>query len=508
MTMKPPSRNILVAAMLALGCGAIAWVTATLAFDNSNTGARHSPLLASVVVDNHPLARDSRLSSSFAPIVKRVAPCVVNVFTTKTVRNPLPDLHQFFDDPFFRRFFDGTPGDNDPRRTPRTFKERSLGSGVVVTEDGYILTNNHVVDGADEVQVAFEKDKTKYTSKVIGHDPKTDIAVLKIEATKLPFATLGDSDKIAVGDVVLALGNPFGIGQTVTMGIVSAIRRGGMGIEDYEDFVQTDAAINPGNSGGALVDAEGRLVGINTAILSRSGGNQGVGFAVPVNLARNVMDQLVKKGRVERGYLGVSIQDLTPDLARQFHVADGRGALVGEVTKDGPAFAAGLKSGDVITEFDGKSILDSRNLKLAVGNTTPGSKVEVKVLRDGKEKSFTIVLKEIPDEKKVASGHSRDNESDALNGVTVGDLDSSARGQFHIPDSVQGAVISDIDQGSASYDAGLRTGDVIQEINRKPVKNAEEAVEASKHVNDKRVLLLVWSHGASHYVVVDESRTN
>src|ERR1041385_6781816 len=283
MTMKPPSRNILVAAMLALGCGAIAWVTATLAFDNSNTGARHSPLLASVVVDEHPLARDSRLSSSFAPIVKRVAPCVVNVFTTKTVRNPLPDLHQFFDDPFFLRFFDGTPGDNDPRRTPRTFKERSLGSGVVVTEDGYILTNNHVVDGADEVQVAFEKDKTKYTSKVIGHDPKTDIAVLKIEATKLPFATLGDSDKIAVGDVVLALGNPFGIGQTVTMGIVSALPIGGMGIEDYEDFVQTDAAINPGNSGGALVDAEGRLVGINTAILSRSGGNQGVGFAVPVN---------------------------------------------------------------------------------------------------------------------------------------------------------------------------------------------------------------------------------
>src|SRR5436190_18874708 len=364
---------------LVVACGAIGWVAASGRFDRSEN---RRPTV-SIAVNDSPLERQSKMSASFSPVVKKVAPSVVNVFTTKTVRNPMPEITPFFDDPFFRRVFGQPFGGEAGRRQPRTFKERSLGSGVIVTKDGYILTNNHVVDGADEIKVAREKEKKQYTAKVVGRDPKTDIAVLKIEAKDLPFITFADSDKIEVGDVVLALGNPFGIGQTVTLGIVSATGRGGMHIEDYEDFIQTDAAINPGNSGGALVDAEGRLIGVNTAILSRSGGNQGVGFAIPANLARSVMDQIIEKGKVERGFLGVKLQDLTPEFAQQFNVPENSGALVGDVTPDSPAEKAGIKTGDIIVEFDGKDVRDSRHLKLQVAQTHPGKTVPVKVLRDG-----------------------------------------------------------------------------------------------------------------------------
>ena len=421
----------------------------------------------------------------------------------------MPEITPFFDDPFFRRFFGSPFGDNEGRRQPRTFKERSLGSGVIVTKDGYILTNNHVVDGADEIKVARDKDKKQFTAKVVGRDPRTDIAVLKIDAKDLPFIMFADSDKIDVGDVVLALGNPFGIGQTVTMGIVSATGRGGMGIEDYEDFIQTDAAINPGNSGGALVDAEGRLVGLNTAILSRSGGNQGVGFAIPANLARSVMDQLIEKGKIERGFLGVGIKDLTPELARQFKVPDNAGgALVTQLEDRSAAAEAGVQSGDVIIELNGTPVKDRRNLQLMVGRLSPGDKVSLKVLRDGKEKTFTVALKEMPEQKLVsANNEPGDNESDALNGVAVGDIDSAARSQFNIPDRVKGALITEVDPDSASYEAGLRPGDVIQEIDHKRVTNAAEAVEVSKHVKTKQVLVRFWSRGGSDYVVVDEGKS-
>src|SRR5437762_1978291 len=287
--MKMTPKTGLLVALAALLGGTAAWVAASGSTDRSSGGKRPQ---VSVSVNDAPLERQTKLTSSFAPVTKRVAPTVVNVFTTKTVKNPMPEGTPFFDDPFWRRFFGSPFGENGDRRQPRAFKERSLGSGVIVSKDGYILTNNHVVDGADEIKVALVKDKKQYTAKVIGRDPRTDIAVLKIEGRDLPFITFADSDKIEVGDIVLAVGNPFGIGQTVTMGIISATGRGGMGIEDYEDCIQTDAAINPGNSGGALVDAEGRLIGVNTAIVSRSGGSQGVGFAIPANLARSVMDQL------------------------------------------------------------------------------------------------------------------------------------------------------------------------------------------------------------------------
>jgi serine protease Do len=350
------------------------------------------------------------------------------------------------------------------------------------------------------------QDGREFTAKVIGRDPKTDIAVIRIDAQDLPAVQMADSDKVEVGDVVLAIGNPFGIGQTVTTGIVSATGRGGAVGLDYEDFIQTDAAINPGNSGGALVDADGRLIGINTAILSRSGGNQGIGFAVPVNLARDVMQGLVKDGHVTRGYLGVMIQDLTPSLAKEFKLKDTQGALVGDVTAKSPAEKAGLESGDLIVEFNGKKVTDSRHLKLEVARIAPGETVPVKILRSGTGKTLEVTVKEMPGTEHLAKKDS-DNGKDTgtLNGVTVADLDRAARQQFDIPETLKGAVVTEVAPDSAAAEAGLKPGDVIQEINRHPVKSAEEAVGLTEHPADKTTLLRVWRNGGSRFVVVDES---
>jgi len=386
-------------------------------------------------------------------------------------------------------------------------KQHGMGSGVVVTKDGYLLTNNHVVDNADEVKVALQ-DGREFTAKVVGRDPKSDVAVIKIDAKDLPAVSMADSDKVEVGDIVLAVGNPFGIGQTVTTGIVSATGRGGAIGLDYEDFIQTDAAINPGNSGGALVDGEGRLIGINTAILSRSGGNQGIGFAIPVNLARDVMESLVKDGHVTRGYLGVMIQDLTPALAKEFKLKDSNGALVGDVTPRSPAEKAGLKNGDIIIEFNGKKVTDSRHLKLEVARVKPGESVPLKVLRDGSTKTLNVAVKEMPGSESVAKGDRPNNPDDngTLNGVTVGDLDARARQEYDLPANVRGVVVTEVQPDSAAAEAGLKPGDVIQEINRQPVRSAEEAVRMTEKTDSKRTLLRVWRNGGSRYVVVDESK--
>src|SRR5882724_1863047 len=333
--------HLTVAAMLCVGTFS-GWVV-------PRTDAATLPRLN---VQNSALNRDKPQPASFAPIVKKVSPSVVNIYTTKTVREN-PAMSPLLDDPFFRQYF-GVPLENAPRER----REQALGSGVIISEDGYILTNNHVVDGADEIKAALADDKTVYDAKVIATDPQTDIAVIKVDAKKLPAIAITDSDLLEVGDTVLAIGNPFGVGQTVTTGIVSAKGRGGMGIVDYEDFIQTDASINPGNSGGALVDIEGRLVGINQSIISRSGGNQGIGFAVPINLARYVMERLITDGKVSRGYLGVIIQPLTPELAKEFKLPENTGALVGEVAPKSPAAEAGLKEGDVIIDFNGKKVTD------------------------------------------------------------------------------------------------------------------------------------------------------
>jgi serine protease Do len=458
-------------------------------------------------VDERPVARDLGGRNSFSPVVKKVTPGVVKVFTTTRAHNTAFNGQPGLDD-FFRRFFGDESDGRAPRRNFNMPRQTGIGSGVIVTRDGYILTNNHVVDGADEVKVAMQ-DGREFTAKVIGRDPKSDVAVIKIDAKDLPTVAMADSDKVEVGDVVLAIGNPFGIGQTVTTGIVSAMGRAGAVGLDYEDFIQTDAAINPGNSGGALVDAEGRLVGINTAILSRSGGNQGIGFAIPVNLARDVMENLVKDGHVTRGYLGVMIQDLTPGLAREFQLKDNTGALVGEVTPRSPAEKAGLKAGDIVTEFNGKKVTDSRHLKLEVARIKPGDSVSVKVLRDGASKSFEVTVKEMPGSQELSKADNRGGSKDdngTLNGVTVGDLDNPTRQQFDIPAQVRGVVITEVAPDSAAAEAGLKPGDVILEINRHPVKNAEEAVQLTEKTDNKTTLLRVWRDGGSRFVVVDESK--
>jgi serine protease Do len=472
-----------------------------LSADKTKSG----PVAANVPVDETAVPRDSLPRGSFAPIVKKVAPAVVKIETTITVNNTSFQQAPGSADPFWRHFFGDQFGPMMPSRPGGSGREHGVGSGVIVTQDGYVLTNNHVVDNAKEVKVTLP-DGRQFTAKVIGRDPKSDLAVIRIEAKNLPVVPLADSDKVQVGDVVLAIGNPFGVGQTVTEGIVSAKHRGNMGIEDYEDFLQTDAAINPGNSGGALVDIEGRLVGINTAILSRSGGSQGVGFAIPSDLARNVMDSLIQFGRVTRGYLGVMIQDVTPDLAAQFKLGESAGALVSEVVPGGPADKAGLKDGDVVLAFNGKSVEDGRHLRLAVGEIKPGSTVPMKIWRDGAARNLDVTVKELPGPESLAQkGTDVNSDSGTLNGVIVSDLDPQTRQEFKLPEHVKGALVTEVKPNSAAADAGIKPGDVIQEINHRPVKSADEAVRLTENGKDKRTLLRVWEQGGSHYVVVDES---
>ena len=494
----PAARSIVLGVALIIGATGLAW--SRLSHEDSDS-AKVLPL--NVAVDERPVAREGKAITSFAPVVKKVTPSVVKVVVTgKAQKSPgfenLPDP--------FRRFFGDDFGGMGRRRSGPAPREHGLGSGVIVSKDGYILTNNHVVENADEVKVSLN-DGREFIAKVIGTDPKSDIAIVKVDAKDLPAISIADSDKIEVGDLALAVGNPFGVGQTVTMGMVSATGRGNLGL-DYEDFIQTDAAINPGNSGGALVDIEGRLIGINTAILSRSGGNQGIGFAVPVNLAKMVMESLVKDGKVVRGFMGVNIQDLTPALAKEFGLKDSSGVVVADTSPRSPAEKAGLKSGDVITAFNGKDVRDSRHLKLQVAQTHPGKTVPVKVLREGKEKTLSVTVKELPNDELASNkGHDKDtNSSDSLDGVAVSDLDGNVRSQLKVPASVKGAVVTEVDPNSAAYEAGLREGDVIQEINRKPVSGADDAVKLTENVKDKRTLLRVWSKGGSRYVVVDETK--
>jgi serine protease Do len=453
-----------------------------------------------LVIDNRPLANEVKISTSFAPVVKKVVPSVVKVEVSIAAKETSVGLP---DNPLFRQFFGNQLGGGHQRlMTP---PEHGVGSGVIVTKDGYILTNNHVVDGVNEVEVTLN-DGRILKAKVVGKDPKSDLAVIKIDAQDLPAITFADSSQSEVGDVVLAIGNPFAIGQSVTMGIISATGRGGVGIEDYEDFIQTDAAINPGNSGGALVDAEGRLVGINTAIYSRSGGNQGIGFAIPTDLARGVMVGLIEHGKVTRGYLGLMPQDVTALLAKEFNLKNNQGALVSEVEPGSPAEKAGLKSGDVIVDFNHHKVADSRHLRLEVADTAPGDRVPVEILRNGTAKTMEVKVKELPGEEQLASDNSdKAGSSDTLQGVGVSDLDSQARQQLNIPDNVKGAIVTEVAPNSASAAAGLHPGEVITEINHHDVAGAGDAVRLTEHAKTRTTLLHVWSKNGSHYLVVDEN---
>jgi serine protease Do len=466
--------------------------------------------LPSFTVSKTPINRDGRLGTSFAPIIKKVAPSIVNIYSTRFIHER-PVQNPMFNDPFFRQFFGNQFQGGDQERTR---KEESLGSGVIVSSDGYILTANHVVAGADEIKVSIADSKTEYTAKIIGRDRDTDVAVLKIDADHLPAITLADSDQLEVGDIVLALGNPFGVGQTVTMGIVSALGRSGLGFNGYENFIQTDAAINPGNSGGALVDVEGRLVGINTAIISPSGGNNGIGFAVPINMARNVLVRLVSGGKITRGYLGIIPQDLDADLAQQFNLPNQNGALIGDVMPNTPAAKAGLVSGDVITAVNNKPVDDAHSLQLMVSQFNPGTVVTVKVIRNGAARDFKITLAELPGGSSIAG--SQDNSgatasvADALDGVTVSDLEPEVRQQLQVPGNVNGALVADVNEDSNSADAGLQPNDIIVEINRQPVTSADDAVRLCKAARGQQILLKIWrrtgSFAGTRYLSVDNTK--
>jgi serine protease Do len=449
--------------------------------------------------------------TGFAPVVKGVLPNVVNISTSKIIHTSnqfeqMPDFfQQFFGQQFGQQFFgpDGPDQDNpSPRQRGQNQqdeqREDSLGSGVIMSPDGYILTNNHVIDGASDVRVTFA-DKRQLEAKVIGTDPKTDIAVLKVQGSGFPNITIGDSSKVQVGDYALAIGDPFGVGQTVTMGIVSAMNRGNLGIEDYEEFIQTDAPINPGNSGGALVNDRGELIGINTAILSHgSGGNEGIGFAIPVNLARDVMGQILEHGKVDRAYLGVMVQDVTPGIAKAMGLSDMNGVLIGDVSPSGPAQKSGIKRGDIILDVNGKPVADSRDLRNSISLMKPDTPVKLRILRDGNQSDMTVTLGELPDQNQQAKATEGASEG-ALQGVTVEDLDSQTAKQLGLPAAATGVVVTDISPSSPLINAGLRKGDVIQEVNHQPVKNVSELQDAMQKAG-KNPLLLVNRHGNTMFI--------
>jgi serine protease Do len=436
--------------------------------------------------------------ASFADLAEKLAPTVVNVYTTQVVKSPhIPN--EFFDNDLFRRFF--RMPDMPENFPQREMKRTSLGSGVILSEDGYIITNNHVVEDADEINVRFS-DNEEYEAKIIGRDAKTDLALIKIEPKHtLQPASLGDSEKLRVGDWVIAIGNPFGFEQTVTAGIVSAKGRF-LGGSTYENFIQTDASINPGNSGGPLFDVEGKMVGINTAIYSRSGGNVGLGFAIPVNMAKSVITQLKETGKVSRGWLGVMIQTVTSELAKEFHMERPMGALVGEVSPDSPAAKAGIKAGDIITKFAGKEISQMNMLPAIVAQTPVGSKVEVELVRNGKKKTVTVSIGKLQEEEEVAAGKSGVGELDEELGLTVQELTKDLAQSMGIEEE-SGLIITDVEPGSKADEIGLRRGDIILEIDRKPAKTVEELKKALKSKNDKdSILLLIKRDTHTSFVIL------
>jgi serine protease Do len=435
--------------------------------------------------------------TGFAPVVKEVLPDVVNISSSKVVRTPNQFAEGMPNDPLFQQFF-GQAFGNHPA-IPKERREQSLGSGVIVSPEGYVLTNNHVVDGATDIKVTLS-DKRELKAQIVGTDAKTDVAVLKLEGSNFPAITLGDSSKVQVGDYALAIGDPFGVGQTVTMGIVSAKGRGNLGIEDYEDFIQTDAPINPGNSGGALVNDRGELIGINTAILSHgSGGNEGIGFAIPIDLAKNVMNQLLDHGKVTRGYLGVVVQPITPAMAKALGQSEPKGVLVGDVSAKGPAQASGVERGDIILELNGNSINDSNELRNTISMMQPGETVKLEITRNGRTQDINVKLGELPNSKEQAENNQEGASKDSLEGVSVDNLDADKAKQLGLPASTKGVVVTGIDPASPKAESGLREGDVIQEVNHRPVNNVAEFQQAM-HKAGNDALLLVNRSGTTLFI--------
>ena len=449
-------------------------------------------------VNSAPVA-DAPPQNSYADVVARVAPAVVTIHANKRVRRP--QQYPFFDDPFFRGLF----GDRNREQQPREQLERALGSGVIVSADGYIITNHHVVDGADEIQIDLNDGRT-LDAKLVGSDPPSDLAVLKVGQTGLPFLTPGDSDKVRVGDIALAIGNPLDVGQTVTMGIISAKGRStGLGSGNFEDFLQTDAPINRGNSGGALVNTTGDLIGINSQIIGgMSGGNIGIGFAIPSNIVKSVMDQLIKTGKVRRGQLGISVRRVDSDMAQSLGMSETKGIIVNSVIAGSAAERAGIRQGDVVIALDGAPVNETNAFRNRIASTAPGTQVTLTILRDNREQKITATLGEFKaeTEKNEESNTSPESSGQGKLGLTVIPLTPQIAAELNLPATTQGVVIDSVDPAGPAAAAGLARGDLIQEVNRQPIRSATDLRAAIDRNGTKPALLLINRRGTQLYVTV------
>lgn len=444
-------------------------------------------------------ATSSQTIQSYASALGDATKAVVNISTQKQVSNAMPN-HPMFDDPFFQQFFGDIYG-----QIPRDRIDRSLGSGVVISKDGYIITNHHVIEGADKILVSFSGSNNEYTAKVIGSDSRSDLAVIKLNRTNLPVISFADSDKVMVGDIVFAIGNPFGVGETVTQGIVSGLNKSGIGINDYENFIQTDASINPGNSGGALVDSRGALIGINTAILSRTGGNHGVGFAIPSEMVKKIAKQLIEKGSVTRGYLGVGIQDVGEDLKNTYGRRDG--ALVISIEPQSPAAKAGMLVWDLIIEVNGKKIKSAQELKNTIGMLPPKQQVNIKYIREKQERTAQVTLSELTEEKRASNQTPLPSNNQSLtisgiDGLSVGELTQNVRRRYQIPNDTQGVIVVEIKRDSPAQKAGFEVGDIISQIEDSTIKVLNDfSVAIAKHKN-KNKRILVYSRNGTKTIVI------
>jgi serine protease Do len=494
------SRSVLAVAAAGLLVGGATW-RGFAAGPQSSASKVNPPATVTAPALSHAIAEGR---DSYADVVKVVAPAVVTI-RVEGKAAALPTQFQFGDgDEFFRRFF-GEPGERGPRgQVPRSFKQRGLGSGVIMSSDGYILTNHHVIDGADDIRVDLTDGRT-LPGKLIGSDKASDLALIKVNASDLHAVALGNSDAVQVGDVVLAVGNPLGIGQTVTMGIVSAKGRSTRGAGDgsYEDFLQTDAPINHGNSGGALVNTKGELVGINSQIMSSTGENIGIGFAIPANMARHVTDQLRKDGKVHRSQLGVVIQPVTSDMAASLGLKEVGGVIISSVTPGSAADRAGLKQGDVIQSFNGETVKDFNSLRNRVADTPPGSSANVVILREGAKRDVTVKLDEASAARSTRNGE-RDSapEDKAALGISVAPLTPELANRFNLPRNAKGVVVQDVNPDGRAADAGIQAGDVIEQVDRQPVNSVDELRSATRRSTDRPLLLLVNREGRELFVTV------
>jgi len=447
---------------------------------------------------------------AFSQIARQASPAVAFVKVEKSVETKIGAGGFEFKMPFdptdeewLEKFFKRGPGQGGPggpggKRPPsRKFFQQGEGSGVLITPDGFLVTNQHVVDGADKILVKLQ-DGREFQAKLVGADPQSDVAVIKVEAQGLPTLPMGDSDKLEVGEWVLAIGSPFGLSHSVTAGIISAKGRSRVGITDYEDFLQTDAAINPGNSGGPLLNLDGQIIGINTAIFSRSGGSQGIGFAIPVNMVRQIYDQIVKNGSVTRGYLGILIQELTPELAEQFQIKDGKGILVSEIMKDAPAEKAGLKRGDVILELDGRQVEDLGHFRNRISFTPPGAEVTLTILRKAERMQIKLPVGKL--DPKAQAAVVEEAETTKKLGLSLQEVSGELAEKMNLDG--RGVVIASVEEGSPADRAGLEAGAAVLEINQKEVKTIKEATEALVAAGDGSVLLLIKEKRGTRFVAI------